>query len=513
MSEISASGEIQALSPSTGSRLKGIGTSLGKFLFFSLADERIYPRKGIALSIDKGRLSIAYGSRFLSGISIKASKDYVFEGDKYPQPKDVASSLSLFIKEYRLKQTEVTISVPKAWTIIKTAEFPSTILENVSEVISYEMDRITPFTADGALYDFRILQDGGKKLTLLVTAARADLIQPYMDALAESGRPVQRITVNTSAIGTLCRYVERKSDAVFLDIGEEEFEATLFVRGTISRSLSNRFPGSDDISVADAIAQDASMLLESAKEQGSRPTVFALFRRGRPAVREALRARLQAPVSAINESAVGSRFPVSSSDMPYAAIGSVLEALWPDSMGMNLLTRGVREKQKRPFLLTGLLLSAILILAILYTVAPLRFEEKRLRELTAQIEAKKEEARKVEALKKETDTLQAEVATITGFRQGRTMDLQIFKELTATLPDSVWLSRVKITETGVDIEGYAKSASELLPKIEASRLFRKAEFASSTVRDTRTNADRFVIRMEIEGALPIQGEKEKHEKK
>jgi hypothetical protein len=51
----------------------------------------------------------------------------------------------------------------------------------------------------------------------------------------------------------------------------------------------------------------------------------------------------------------------------------------------------------------------------------------------------------------------------------------------------------------VDIEGYAASASELLPKLEASKLFQKVEFASPTFRDVKMNSDRFVIKMEIEG--------------
>jgi hypothetical protein len=58
---------------------------------------------------------------------------------------------------------------------------------------------------------------------------------------------------------------------------------------------------------------------------------------------------------------------------------------------------------------------------------------------------------------------------------------------------------VRVTETTVEIEGYASSATELLPKLEASKLFRKSEFASPTFRDARMNADRFVIKMEIKG--------------
>jgi hypothetical protein len=58
---------------------------------------------------------------------------------------------------------------------------------------------------------------------------------------------------------------------------------------------------------------------------------------------------------------------------------------------------------------------------------------------------------------------------------------------------------VRVSETNVDLEGYASSASGLLSKLEASAFFKKVEFSSPTFRDTRMNADRFNIKMEIEG--------------
>jgi hypothetical protein len=49
------------------------------------------------------------------------------------------------------------------------------------------------------------------------------------------------------------------------------------------------------------------------------------------------------------------------------------------------------------------------------------------------------------------------------------------------------------------LEGYAASATEILPKLEASKYFEKAEFSSPTQRDPRMNIDRFSVRMQLEG--------------
>jgi general secretion pathway protein L len=132
-------------------------------------------------------------------------------------------------------------------------------------------------------------------------------------------------------------------------------------------------------------------------------------------------------------------------------------------------------------------------------VAPLRVEKKRLEEIDHQINLRKEDVKKVEALKKDIETLNEEVSAIRDFKGKSPMALDLIRELTTILPKTTWLTRIRITDTAVNIEGYAESATGLLSKLEASKYFRKAEFASPTFRDARQNADRFIIKMETEG--------------
>jgi general secretion pathway protein L len=119
----------------------------------------------------------------------------------------------------------------------------------------------------------------------------------------------------------------------------------------------------------------------------------------------------------------------------------------------------------------------------------------------------------VEALKKEIEELNSEVLKINSFKENRTMSMDILREFTTVLPKTVWLTRAKITETTIDMEGYAGTATELLQKLEASKYFKKVEFASPTFRDTRLNMDRFIIKMEIEGKGKDEVKGFKNEKK
>jgi Tfp pilus assembly protein PilN len=215
------------------------------------------------------------------------------------------------------------------------------------------------------------------------------------------------------------------------------------------------------------------------------------------------------PVRMINEMNLKLRLPRNKQEVSYTAVGGALESLWPKAKGFNLLSRGHHEKPKTPVALTVILMLVLAILGILYLLSPLKVGEKRLKEIDRQIALRKDDVRKVESLKKEIDSMKDEVSVITGFKGNKPMDLDILKELTSILPKTSWLTRVRITETAVEIEGYAASATELLPKLEASKYFQKAEFSSPTFRDPRMNSDRFIIKMEIEGVKKTEGEKGK----
>lgn len=158
---------------------------LWKILTFSPADDTVSAKKNLAVSIAKGSFSVAYGSRFLSLIKIKRVREYSFEDGRYPQPEGFASSLAVVINDFGAAKADLSLSIPKAWAVIKTAEFPVTVKENLSSVISYELDRLTPFSPEDAFYDFKILTEGAGKLTVLVIAAKADLVKPYIEALRE----------------------------------------------------------------------------------------------------------------------------------------------------------------------------------------------------------------------------------------------------------------------------------------------------------------------------------------
>jgi len=477
-------------------KVKGAAGPLWRILTFSLADDLVLPKRSLSVSMEPARLSVVYGSRFLSRIRIKGVRTYPFEEGRYPAPANLASTVALARSELKAFRSEITLTIPKTWAIVRSVEFPDTVKESLVNVISYELDRLTPFTPENALYDYRVLSERDGRLLIMLATARIDLIGPYLDAFRERGVPVDRVTVNSSAVASLCSFIHGPQKAIFINISKGGYDGGCAADGVLTSAFSGGFNGADQASNVENMIEEIDRCRMDAEADGNGSPLFLVA--GDAAHAGALKARVASTRDMMQGLDDRLRLPAGSQDVVPSATGGMLESLWPEAKGFNLLVKGARKKIRTPLTFTIVLLLVLAAMGNLYVVAPLRVEEKRLQEIDRRIAGMRQEFKKVEELKKEVDTLEGEIASIRDFKKDRPMVLQMVKELTTVLPKNAWLTRLRITDSTVEIEGYAASATELLPKLETSPLLKKVEFASPTFRDARLNSDRFVIKMEIE---------------
>ncbi len=497
MNKIEAIRKIGPFIDNTLSWIGRIAVPLRDIFVFSAADDRIALRKALCVAVERSGVSVAYGTRFLSSLTVRGVKHYPSADHAYPLPKEVASAVTLAAKELGVTGAGVTLSIPKAWAIIRSAEFPAAVRENISNAVTYEFDRLLPFKPEEAFYDFTIAGESAGKIKIVISAAKVEQINEYIGALGEQGYIVDSVTLNIAGMGELCRTISKGSkqgDFLFIGTEGDDYEGALFLGGTLHEVVSWRFSAEDDKSRAERIAADIKPLMAAAKDGSNDRHIYALLRDGRPALRERVRTGLGIPVVMLDEQ----------KEAAYPATGGMMESLSPGSGKLDLLTRGRRAKAEIPLALTAILVAILLALGIGYFLAPIQVEEQRLAAIDRQIKLGKAEAKNSEALKKEIEAVNGEIARINGFKESRPLVLTILKELTVVLPKSAWLTRFRIIESRAEIEGYSKSASELLSRLEASQYFGKAEFSTPTFRDVRMNSDRFSIKMEIKGIKQTQ---------
>lgn len=500
------------------SRLSALLPAAKRILFFSLADDRIARKKGLSVSIDKGSVAVASGSRFLARISVGPTKTFSFEQSSYPDPETCASSVAMAIAGSPAKNAVVALSIPKAWTIATVAEFPSTIKENVHDAIRHELDRLTPFSADEALYDFTILREHEGKLSVLVLAAKASLVMPYLDALRNKGIAVSRVISHVSSLGALCAFGSSLHDCIVLRDREDSYEGALYLdstaRGVFTLVKSEAPPGQLQAS----LLQELSPLASALTSHGRQPRIVLSAETAGPSIRDLLVQKTGIPVIPAEDLLREAGIARQDNGPTLTAYSGLVELLWPKASSLDLLSRGLRKQERVPLLLTIALACAVIVASAAYLYAPLEVEKRRSAEIDRMIAARKDEVRKTEDLKKQVEALTAEIKIIRSFRD-KPLTVNIVREVTSILPDKAWLTRLKVSEKQVDLEGFANSATELIPKLEASKYLSRAELASATYRDQRTNQDRFVIKAEIEGAKKEEIAKENktgeaaHEKK
>ncbi len=505
---------LRRLSDAGSGVVAGVERAIGpvrRLLTLSLGQGVLMPIRAAAVSIEKGGVSVAAGSRFLSRVGLRKAMGYSLDEGRQAGPDRLASTVSLALRELGAPRKGIVLAIPRDWAILREVTLPGAVKENLTEVIGYELDRLTPFSSEDAYYDFRVLGEEDGKVSLLVVAAKAGLVAPYLEALKGEGISVGRLTVNASGLASLCTYACRRPESVCVEVDSRGFQGVVARASGLASSFRGANPSRDREEMIDAMAGALRPVVEGARKEGFPLPVFIASKNGEYA--EALRRRLNLPVGRLSEEARISKFSGKAGGLSWPAAGALLESLWPGAQGLNLLKKGHHERERVPWAVTALLIILLVAVWVPYGLLPLQREGKRLAEIERQISLRKAEVKKVDYLRSRIKELTGEIAAIDQFKEGKPMALTILKELTATLPATAWATRIRITDGSVDIEGYAKSASGLLPVLERSKYLKKAEFVSPTTRDVRLDADRFSIKTEIEGSGMKEGEGRKDEGK
>jgi general secretion pathway protein L len=91
----------------------------------------------------------------------------------------------------------------------------------------------------------------------------------------------------------------------------------------------------------------------------------------------------------------------------------------------------------------------------------------------------------------------SEIANFDRLKNDNVSKLTIIEELTRLLPDTAWVTDLRIDGATVELSGFAKSAAALIPIIERSTLFVDAMPTAPLTFDQREDKDRFSLRARI----------------
>jgi len=106
-----------------------------------------------------------------------------------------AAALRALLQDERQEHTRVIARLAQQHVLTCIIELPAAARENLSQVLSYEMDRYTPFSNDAACFDYRILATTPDKLTLRLYVTSRSLIERILTQARQLGLTVYAVSI------------------------------------------------------------------------------------------------------------------------------------------------------------------------------------------------------------------------------------------------------------------------------------------------------------------------------
>ena len=101
------------------------------------------------------------------------------------------------------RRWRATLLVPQAMAMTRDVRLPTAALENLRDVIGFEMDRLSPFGRDELYYDFSLVHHDkrAQRLQAAVTLVPRRLLDPVLADLAEAGLTVDQVDISGDTPG------------------------------------------------------------------------------------------------------------------------------------------------------------------------------------------------------------------------------------------------------------------------------------------------------------------------
>ncbi len=407
------------------------------------------------------------------------------EGQKGEREAQMIGLVYSFISKHRLSKEHVFISIPREKVIARFIELPAAAKENLRKVIEYEVPKYTPFEKEEVTFDFQILRQEKDRLHLFAVFMKRGDLDYYIALLKRIGIQPHSIQIpSTSALNLFLYHQEHRKNetSVLFDVAESFFEMNV-IRGKENWTDSFHFP----LSLKENESRWMKTLKHSGFSEGSFPkAAFYVYGLGANEktvtalkVADPVKDVLPPPMNRITQE---KKLPDPYSI--YASVGLPLKGLTKARMDLNLLPLEMRKMMRRfdkPLFI--ILFALTLILSLTWGAGVFFQYRNELNTVTEEIKQKKPEVEKIEKLQKQKEIMTKEIQELDRVTSGEIPKMEILKELSQLLPDTVWIWNLKYNGKEIEISGYADSASDLIPLLDKSPLFERVEFMAPVTKE------------------------------
>ncbi len=428
---------------------------------------------------------------------IRLSEHATFIFDKEKDLKDKINDCSTLIRDFlfenRLSSIEIFLALPSDAAVLKEIEYPSVAKENLRSTIQYDLDKHIPLPPNDIYMDFQLLpgEKSEGRLHVLLAIAKKNSIAEYMEIPNRIETGISGIEISSSALVNYISYMKLDidvnqygylyDDGCGVEIG--------FVKNQMIRHVKSISPGKAEFVEAKVKNELARLkILVSDQRQ------LKVFAAGSDHINNMLqnyKSDLDIQVAAI---------PTDNLPSPdfIPAFGAAIKGLRKSPAQINFLPDYLRKRpSKKAFYCMLILITLMIILSLTWSVSSLARKRQISNSLDSDLQELSIEVKKIYGMQKEIQYMEKKIDLYNKVRSESAPVLDILKEFSLILPESSWIQDFSLSERGVRIEGYAQSASDLIPIIEESPLFKDVVFLS-TITKEKDGGEKFQIGLNLE---------------
>lgn len=443
---------------------------------------------------DPTRLAILLLGDRLVAVAIQRQRIEAFVVDA----ENAAGALRAELDQRRLAPRTVAIGLPRGSVTVKPIELPS-VGGEIQDMVRFELERHLPSGSDDSPFDYLPLpfeSDGPPAARQVLIAAADRRVVDSALRIAEDAklRPAS-ITVASHNLTTL---VPRQRGGKLVWIHRVGAGAdVLFLSGS-SLVLSRNVPEADPAVIADEIRRSFVVT----RWRGC--DAIWLSGDAWPAAPDAL-AELGAPVTEPPFAPRARRRLAMITETPRGAFDLALAVASAGRVRpLELIPLALRPRRlTRPQMVTAGMVAATLLLGLGALLVPGHRDSRYLADLNARIAGLDSEVRAVEKVVQELDRKRRLLATIQSIESTSIRPLPVLRELTDLLPTDAWLTMLALDTKGVELTGQAAAASALIPLLENSSRFERAEFSSPVTRGRDREQFRIRAAWETAAVIPV----------
>jgi len=446
----------------------------------------------VGIYLDRAEFTLVEMQKGFAGIEI-------MNVDRFPLSETGWETLEpefrRFISDRGLQDYPTGLAVNHEFGFIRNISLPVAASENLAQVLTYELDRFLPFTAENVFFDYQVTRKTEAEIHLNLMALQRQPLESMLNVLRSVGlKPISLELTPSAAVNAFARLGGKLTESwLLIHLKTKILELFTVDSGVL---------GQPQIIHDDGLQKVWAVLLEKINElmaSDATPKTICFFGNRAP---DGLIASLQrqAAISPLQFSQLAVKGMALDPDATGAvtpAVGAALRGLGKVLVRCNLLPPEDRASVKLTGLfLTRVLLVSLVLLFFLWAGSAFIHKKIALNRLEKEIAQISPEVKQINQQMAEIKQMTGHLQELWGTPGQNQKKLFILKKLTEIIPEHTWLFNLRLGSKTLEMNGVSRSAADLIPLLEKSGIFTKTEFSSPIVTDAQGN-EQFTIRTDI----------------